>query len=452
MLKRTCYSDKLKEGEEVVISGWVHERRDLGGIKFILLRDREGIAQITAPKKKVSEEIFKLIDSLGREWVISVKGTVKSSPQAPNGLEVIPQEIEIISTAEPSLPLDPSEKVDADIDTRLDNRFMDIRKPKVTAIFKIRSEILRAAREYLLSQAFVEIQTPKITASGTEGGTELFPISYFEREAFLAQSPQLYKQTMMATGMDRVFEMAHYFRAEESNTRRHLSESDAIDIEMSFIENEEDVIYILENLVSHILNCVNKNKKNELSLLGIEVNIPSTPFRRVNYDQAITLLQEGGFNVRYGEDLGTETEKALGNIVKEKYGDNLYFIWFRSFQAQTQGAVQDEAAGALGTQVQVLSITNDNTAYYIVLRNAMTKDVNVTGASIGGITGTATFSPTGTSAGIAAGTSKTFVVTPPATPITNLPTRGTTRTFTITYTIASTPPSTGALVHTYTDA
>lgn len=326
MLKRTCYSDKLKEGEEVVLSGWVHERRDLGGIKFILIRDREGIAQITAPKKKVSEEIFKLIDSLGREWIISVKGNVKSSPQAPNGLEVIPQEIEIISTAEPSLPLDPSEKVDADIDTRLDNRFMDIRKPKVTAIFKIRSEILRAAREYLLSQAFIEIQTPKITASGTEGGTELFPISYFEREAFLAQSPQLYKQTMMATGMDRVFEMAHYFRAEESNTRRHLSESDAIDIEMSFIENEEDVIYILENLVSHILNCVNKNKKNELSLLGIEVNIPSTPFRRVNYDQAITLLQEGGFNVRYGEDLGTETEKALGNIVKEKYGDNLYFL------------------------------------------------------------------------------------------------------------------------------
>ena len=228
MLKRTCYSDNLKDGEEVILSGWVHERRDLGGIKFILLRDREGIAQITAPKKKVSEEIFKLMDSLGREWVIAVKGNVKSSPQAPGGLEVIPSEIEIINMAEPSLPLDPSEKVDADIDTRLDNRFMDIRKPKVTAIFKIRSEILSAAREYLLSQSFVEIQTPKISASGTEGGTELFPLSYFEREAFLAQSPQLYKQTMMATGMDRVFEMAHYFRAEESNTRRHLSESDEI--------------------------------------------------------------------------------------------------------------------------------------------------------------------------------------------------------------------------------
>lgn len=326
MLKRTCYSDKLKEGEEVIISGWVHERRDLGGIKFILLRDREGIAQITAPKKKVSEDIFKLMDSLGREWVIAVKGNVKSSPQAPGGLEVIPQEIEVINIAEPSLPLDPSEKVDADIDTRLDNRFMDIRKPRVTAIFKIRSEILRAAREYLLSQSFVEIQTPKITASGTEGGTELFPISYFEREAFLAQSPQLYKQTMMATGMDRVFEMAHYFRAEESNTRRHLSESDAVDIEMSFIENEDDVIYILENLVSYILSCVSKNRKNELSLLGIEVNPPSTPFRRVKYDEAISLLQDGGFNVRHGEDLGTETEKALGNIVKEKYGDELYFL------------------------------------------------------------------------------------------------------------------------------
>ena len=326
MLKRTCYSDNLKDGEEVVLAGWVHERRDLGGIKFILLRDRGGIAQITAPKKKVTEEIFKLMDSLGREWVILVKGNTKSSPQAPGGLEVIPSEIEIISMAEPSLPLDPSEKVDADIDTRLDNRFMDLRKPRVTAIFKIRSEILRAAREYLLSQAFLEIQTPKISASGTEGGTELFPLSYFEREAFLAQSPQLYKQTMMATGLDRVFEMAHYFRAEESNTRRHLSESDAVDIEMSFIENEEDVMYILENLVSHILKCVNDNKKKELALLGVEVNTPSTPFRRVKYDEAISLIQEGGFNVHHGEDLGTESEKALGNIVKEKYGDNLYFL------------------------------------------------------------------------------------------------------------------------------
>ncbi|HOM95382.1 MAG: aspartate--tRNA(Asn) ligase [Candidatus Methanofastidiosa archaeon] len=326
MLKRTCYSDNMKEGKEIVLTGWVHERRDLGGIKFILLRDREGIAQITAPKKKVSEEIFKLMDSLGREWVIAVKGDVKSSPQAPGGLEVIPTEIEVINTAEPNLPLDPSEKVDADIDTRLDNRFLDIRKPKVMAIFKIRSDILTAAREYLLSQAFIEIQTPKISASGTEGGTELFPISYFEREAFLAQSPQLYKQTMMATGMDRVFEMAHYFRAEESNTRRHLSESDAIDIEMAFVENEEEIMHILENLVSHMLNYVSENRKKELDLLGVEISPLPKSFRRVTYDQAISLLQETGFNVRHGEDLGTESEKALGNIIKEKYGDDLYFL------------------------------------------------------------------------------------------------------------------------------
>ena len=193
------------------------------------------------------------------------------------------------------------------------------------AIFKIRSDILTAAREYLLSQAFIEIQ-PKISASGTEGGTELFPISYFEREAFLAQSPQLYKQTMMATGMDRVFEMAHYFRAEESNTRRHLSESDAIDIEMAFVENEEEIMHILENLVSHMLNYVSENRKKELDLLGVEISPLPKSFRRVTYDQAISLLQETGFNVRHGEDLGTESEKALGNIIKEKYGDDLYFL------------------------------------------------------------------------------------------------------------------------------
>lgn len=326
MLKRTCYSNDIKEGDEVTLGGWVHERRDLGGIKFILLRDREGITQITAPKKKVSEEIFKTIDSLGREWVVLVKGNVKASPQAPGGLEVIPSEIEVVNMAEPNLPLDPSEKVDADIDTRLDNRFMDIRKPKVTAIFKIRSELLRAGREYLLGQGFIEIQTPKISASGTEGGTELFPLSYFEREAFLAQSPQLYKQTMMAAGMDRVFEMAHYFRAEESNTRRHLSESDAIDIEMSFVESEEDVMNILENLVSHILKSITENCRKELELLDVNVNAPSVPFKRIKYDDALSLLNEAGYNVQHGEDLGTETEKALGNIVKEKHGEDLYFL------------------------------------------------------------------------------------------------------------------------------
>lgn len=322
------YSNEItleNDGSEVRIAGWVHEIRDLGGLRFILLRDRVGLVQVTLPKKFVSKEVFETSSRLSKESVISVTGKVKAEKKAPNGYEVIPEKIEILSLAAAPLPLDPTGKVGANIDTRLDARVMDLRRSEISAIFKIRDEILQAGREYLRSAGFVEIQTPRIISTSSEGGTELFPVAYFEREAFLAQSPQLYKQMLMATGFDRVYEIATYFRAEEHNTIWHLNEISAIDCELAFIESEENVMQVIENLVASMINAARERCAAQLRILKKEIREPKLPFPRIKYDEALKMLEEEGIKVPFGEDLTTETEKKLGEIMKKK-GIELYFI------------------------------------------------------------------------------------------------------------------------------
>ncbi|MDK2983768.1 MAG: aspartyl-tRNA synthetase [Thermococcaceae archaeon] len=327
---RTHYSSQITEelnGKKVKVAGWVYEVKDLGGIKFLWLRDREGIVQITAPKKKVNEEVFALIPKLNSEDVIAVEGVVNFTPKAKLGFEIIPEKIEILSRADSPLPLDPTGKVKAELDTRLDNRFMDLRRPEVMAIFKIRSSVFRAVRDFFYQEGFIEIHTPKIIATATEGGTELFPMKYFERDAFLAQSPQLYKQIMMASGLDRVFEIAPIFRAEEHNTTRHLNEAWSIDAEMAFIESEDEVMQLLERLVAHAINYVREYNEKELKILDLELEEPKLPFRRITYTQALEILKDLGKEIPWGEDIDTEGEKMLGQYIKETYDEDLYFIY-----------------------------------------------------------------------------------------------------------------------------
>jgi len=327
---RTHYSSQITEelnGKKVKVAGWVYEVKDLGGIKFVWLRDREGIVQITAPKKKVNEEIFLIIPKLNSEDVVAVEGVVNFTPKAKLGFEIIPEKIEILAKAESPLPLDPTGKVKAELDTRLDNRFIDLRKPEVMAIFKIRSNVFKAIREFFYQEGFVEIHTPKIIATATEGGTELFPMKYFERDAFLAQSPQLYKQIMMGSGVDRVFEIAPIFRAEEHNTTRHLNEAWSIDAEMAFIENEDEVMQLLERLVAHAINYVREHNEKELKILNFELEEPKLPFRRITYTQALEILKDLGKEIPWGEDIDTEGEKLLGQYIKETYDEDLYFIY-----------------------------------------------------------------------------------------------------------------------------
>jgi aspartyl-tRNA synthetase len=274
----TLEASKL-DGEEVKLCGWIHDIRVLGRIAFIVLRDRYGFAQLTLIKSIVGKENFKKYTKLTRESVICARGKVQRTEQAKMGFEILPDEIEILSVAEAPLPLGVADKVTADMDTRIENRFLDLRKPEVLAVFRVRSAILQGIRDALVRENFMEVHTPKIVATATEGGTELFPVKYFEKNAYLNQSPQLYKQIMMATGLDRVFEIAPIFRAEEHNTTRHLNEAWSIDAEMAFIESEEEVMDLLEELVVYAIDYVREHNERELEILEFELEKPKQPFQ-----------------------------------------------------------------------------------------------------------------------------------------------------------------------------
>ncbi len=307
-------------GKEVTLYGWVHEVRDLGGIVFVILRDREGFAQITLPKKVVDAEVFKRARKVRRESVIKVRGQVKAEEKAPNGYEIIPSSFEVINEADAPLPLDVAEKVPAELDTRLDHRYLDLRKPKIQGIFRIRHIVTKSFRDFLTDEGFVEVATPKIVSTATEGGTELFPLSYFEKEAFLNQSPQLYKQVLMASGLEKVFEIGPIFRAEEHNTVRHLNEATSVDIEASFMDHN-GVMDVLERMVVKAYENVVEQGERYLEWIGASVEVPETPFPRITYEEALQILKRKGEEIPWGEDLPTPALRVLG----DEFG-GFYFI------------------------------------------------------------------------------------------------------------------------------
>ncbi len=320
-LRRTHYSKDVNPditGEEVQLMGWVHEIRDLGGIIFVIIRDRDGLIQITAPSKKVDASILEDLRALRKESVVAVKGTVQDAGKAPNGVEIIPAEITLLNLANQPLPMDPTEKVKAEIDTRLNSRFLDLRKANVSSIFKIKANMFKTIRNYFDEEGIIEINTPKLVASATEGGTELFPITYFEKEAFLGQSPQLYKQMMMGAGFDKVFEIGQIFRAEEHDTLRHLNEAVSIDMEASFMD-DVDVMKILDNIITRVLQSTKENCSGELENIGFELDIPEGPFPEVKYDDAVDIINSKGIDMEWGEDLSREAEKALGDTQEGFY-------------------------------------------------------------------------------------------------------------------------------------
>ncbi len=319
-LRRTHLAKEVKPeqaGKEAVLMGYVSDSRDLGGIKFFLLRDATGTIQVTAPKKKVDKAVLEKMDTLTKESAVAVKGVITAANQAPGGVEIIPAEIRVLNEAITPLPLDPTGRVKADLDTRLDARLLDLRRPKPAAIFKIRHTALQAVRGSLVSKDFVEVHTPKIVASATESGAALFPISYFETEAFLSQSPQLFKEILTGC-FDKVFEIGPIFRAEEHDTTRHLNEVISIDIEQAFV-TDEDVMQILEDLTVDAFKAVTENCEPELETLERKLEVPKTPFPRVTYDDAIKKLEDVGLKIKWGEDLSTQATRKLGELVGGAY-------------------------------------------------------------------------------------------------------------------------------------
>lgn len=313
------YTNELKKkvGKNVLLRGWVHDVRELGGINFILLRDKEGMVQLVCTKDKVGRKVFDLTKKLHQEDVVEVVGKVVRSKATKSGIEVVPQKIKILNKSEVPLPLDPREVTKAHLDTKLNWRFMFFRTQEGKAIFNIQTQIIKSFREFFLDLGFVEIQPPVIIASASEGGAELFPIPYFEKQAFLAQSPQLYKQ-MCALAFEKVFCVVPVFRAEKFNQPTHLNEIRQMDIEVAFATYEE-VMKLLERCLVYILKNVKKENKEELKILNQKLKVPKLPFKRITYTEAIKLLKKHKEKISWGEDFSKTQEKLLSKLVGEAF-------------------------------------------------------------------------------------------------------------------------------------
>ncbi len=317
-MQRTLIADldRIEQGAEVKLNGWAQDVRKLKKISFMVLRDHTGTVQVTLKPEALSN--YEEVSGLNRESVLEICGTVDRKSGAKSGLELQAKEARILNSSGTPLPLGIDDPVEADFDTRLNNRYLDLRKPENNLIFRIESALLWGMRKYLMGQNFVEVHTPKIVAAATEGGADLFRVKYFEKDTFLNQSPQLYKEMLMSSGMDRVFEVGPAFRAEEHNTPRHLNEFTSVDIEMSFSDHN-DAMGMLENAVRSGIEEVVRTRSDELKLLGKELEIPEVPFPRITYKKCVELLEKKGISFNFGEDFSTENLREIGKEFKSFY-------------------------------------------------------------------------------------------------------------------------------------
>ena len=307
------YIKNIKLSKEVLLRGWIYEIRSLAKLGFILLRDRTGIVQCIVK----DGDILKKLSSLSLESVVEIKGkSKKANVKAEftrSDIEIDVHSLEILNKAE-DLPIHVNEKtVTSSLPKRLDNRSLDVRKPKVHAIFKIQSTIINGFREYFYKKDFMEIQTPAIIGCSTEGGTDLFEIKYFDKKAYLAQSPQLYKQ-YMAISLEKVFSTSAIWRAEKHDTSKHINEIRQMDIEVAF-EDDMQIMRHIEGVVQFIVTKVLKENKKELDLLGINLKIPKAKY--MTYAEAIDALNKHGFKMKIGDDFEPEAEKKLCELFKD---------------------------------------------------------------------------------------------------------------------------------------
>jgi nondiscriminating aspartyl-tRNA synthetase len=312
---RTHYTSQVTneiDGQEVTLFGWVQDIRDLGGIRFIILQDREGTIQLTIPKKRIAPEVLAKSDLLQKRFSLGVKGNVKKTNMTPRGVEVIPSIIKIFNIATEQLPIDITGKTPALIEVRLDTRPLDLTQERSIATFKVQHTALEAIRSFLFERNFLEVHTPRIIASATEGGSELFCVDYFGQKAYLAQSPQLYKEELTLS-FEKVFEVGPFFRAEESHTRRHLSEFTSVDIEEAFA-NATDVMALLDQVILHTCTTVIEKCATELEVLGYKFEVPKIPFKRLTYDQVLEDLKKQDVTIPWGEDIPTEAFRVLGKL------------------------------------------------------------------------------------------------------------------------------------------
>lgn len=316
----------LEDGCKCQLGGWVQEIKNLGGIAFMKVRDRTGVFQVVLSKDEMGEESFDEAVEIPRESVVIVEGDKKSTDQTELGYEITPISLKVESEAEKPLPLGVVDKVDAEMGTRFDNRFLDLRKEEKRKVFEVRKLLLEGIREFFEKEDFIEVNTPKVVAAGAEGGATLFELDYYGDKAFLAQSPQLYKQMLMGAGFERVYEIAPAYRAEDFATVRHTSEFISLDFEMSFIESSADIMDMTSYLIEHSFNYVKENGSQLLEDLGVELTVPEHPFKKIPYRECINILEELDHEWDGEPEIGTEEEKILGDYVEEKYDTEFFYI------------------------------------------------------------------------------------------------------------------------------
>jgi len=311
-LRRTHYSkdlDPSKDGLDVTVMGWILSVRGHGNISFLTLRDKFGDIQIVAKAGSCPDDIREKISSLKEHSSISITGTITSSEKSPTGIEIIPKELRVFSEVQKIPPFEPQAKTVKNIDTRLEVRPIDLRRKTLQHIFNARSDVLRGIRDYFYEKEFTEINTPKMIATATEGGAALFAIFYYNKEAFLAQSPQLYKE-QLTMSFEKVFEIAPIFRAEPSRTNRHLAEAISIDFEEAFVDYN-DVMNRIEQIIKKSIEAIQQYAKDHSDA---ELIIPSIPneIPRYTYNDLVEKMQKAGAKTEWGEDLYPSNLKKIG--------------------------------------------------------------------------------------------------------------------------------------------
>lgn len=316
---------KAHIGESVRLRGWVHAIRDQKRVQFVILRDETGMAQLVTGKDEPPSALNEAISSLTAESAVTVVGTAVADERVKlGGLEVQIESLEVDSLAEPELPV----TAESALDKRIDWRYIDLRRPDRKLIFEVQTAIEQAMREHWLAEGFLEIHTPKMMGSASESGAELFKVEYFDTTAYLAQSPQFYKQMAMAAGFGKVFEIGPVFRANPSFTSRHDTEFTSVDVEISWIDSHEDVMAFEERWLAYVLGAIASSHGEQIrEVYGTEVVVPTLPFPRITLDDAKELLRSHDHEPPGpGDDLDPPSERALSAIFKQQTGSEFVFV------------------------------------------------------------------------------------------------------------------------------
>ncbi|MFA9277137.1 MAG: aspartate--tRNA(Asn) ligase [Rhodoluna sp.] len=314
----------IPEGN-VTVAGWVDKVRDQKKVQFVVLRDESGAAQLVHPRAEESDPIADIISGLATGSFIRVTGELKLDERVKlGGLEIKIADIEVVTAANPETPI----AADSGIDKRLDWRFLDLREARNNLIFRAQTTLEHAMRSYWIERDFIELHTPKLMASASESNAELFEVEYFEGKAYLAQSPQFFKQMAQSAGFGKIFEIGPVFRADPSFTSRHATEFISVDAEISWIDSHEDVMKMQEELLVAAISAVKEKHGEEIKeLFDVDVVVPTIPFPRIPLAEAKKIVAERGYEVpRNDDDMDPEGERQIAAYVAEKYGHEFVFL------------------------------------------------------------------------------------------------------------------------------